>query len=115
MRIALTFSLFLTCMSASWAQAQAPVQPAAGQDEKSVPAAGGKTARPEKRIENIHIEDKGARIDEVREGGETKSITVQPKGGMPEYKIEPSDGTRRPSTGDRDSSSGSRVWKILGF
>lgn len=103
-------------MSASWAQAQSPVQPSAGQDAKSAPAGGGKTTvRPEKRIENIHIEDKGASIDELREGGETKSITVQPKGGMPEYKIEPSDGTHSPSTGDRDSSSGSRVWKILGF
>lgn len=114
MRTALPLTLFLTCMSASWAQAQTPAQPS-GMDEKSTPAAGSKTPRPDKRIENIHFEDAGSRIDEVREGGETKSITVQPKGGMPEYKVVPSDASRSPSTGDSDNAGGSRGWKILGF
>lgn len=114
MRTALLLSLFLTCTSASWAQVQPPAQPAAGKDEKSAPAAGGK-ARPEKRIENIHIEDKGASIDEVREGGETKSITVKPKGGMPAYEVLPEGGTRNPPGVDNEGAGGSRIWKILGF
>jgi hypothetical protein len=44
---------------------------------------------------------KGARIDELRIGGETKTITVQPKGRLPAYQVEP--------------TSGERSWKILGF
>lgn len=115
MRTALLLSLLLTSMSASWAQAQTPVPPLAGQDEKSVPAAGGKAARPDKRIETIRIEDARVRIDEVREGGETKSITVQPKGRMPAYEVLPEDGTRNPPGVENEGAGGSRVWKILGF
>ena len=55
----------------------------------------------EKRTERIQIEDAGARIDELRVGGETKTITVQPKGRLPAYQVEP--------------TSGERSWKILGF
>jgi len=55
----------------------------------------------EKRTERIQIEDTGSRIDELRIGGETKSITVQPKGSLPAYDVQP--------------VSGERSWKILGF
>lgn len=53
------------------------------------------------RVEHIHVEDAGARIDEVRVGGETQSITVQPKDGMPAYEVAP--------------KTGERTWKVLGF
>ena len=52
-------------------------------------------------IERISIEDASTRIDEVRFGGQTKSITVQPKGGMPAYDIQP--------------ETGVRTWKIFGY
>ena len=55
----------------------------------------------DKKIERIRIEDAGTRINELRVGGETKTITVQPKGGMPAYDVKP--------------DSGERSWKILGF
>lgn len=55
----------------------------------------------DKRVEHIRVEDTGARIDEVRLGGETQSITVQPKGNMPAYQVAP--------------KTGERTWKILGF
>jgi hypothetical protein len=55
----------------------------------------------EKSTERLHVEDTGARIDELRIGGETKTIDVQPKGGMPAYQVQP--------------KSGERSWKILGF
>ncbi len=58
-------------------------------------------AKPEARIEHIHVEDAGARIDELRVGGETQSITVQPKDGMPAYQVAP--------------KTGERTWKVLGF
>ena len=48
------------------------------------------------RIERIVVEDAGSRVDELRVGGETKSITVQPKvgGDLPAYQVRPSDGAR---------------------
>jgi hypothetical protein len=65
----------------------------------------------ERKIERI-------RIDELRVGGETQSITVSPKGGMPVYEVLPASANRAPSAGERGSASGSggtRVWKVLGF
>jgi len=50
---------------------------------------------------HIRIEDAGNRIDELRVGAETRSITVQPKGKLPSYQVEPATGERR--------------WKVLGF
>ena len=55
----------------------------------------------EKRTERIRREDENARIDELRVGGETQSIKVQPKNRMPAYQIAP--------------ASGERSWKILSF
>ncbi len=55
----------------------------------------------EQRVERIHIEDAGARIDELRVGGETRSITVQPTVAMPTYQVAP--------------DSGLRSWKLLAF
>jgi hypothetical protein len=74
--------------------------------------------RTEKRIERVHTEDAGSRVDEVRYGGETQSITVQTKSGLPEYEIVPANGARNRPLGDRDAASGSsgqRVWKLLNF
>ena len=73
--------------------------------------------RLEQRIEHIRVEDGGSRIDEVRVGGETQSITVSPKGSMPSYDVLPASANRVPSAGERNSASasgGTRVWKILG-
>ena len=72
----------------------------------------------DRKIERIRIEDSGSRIDELRFGGETQSITVSPKGGMPAYEVLPASANRPPSAGERNSASGSggtRVWKIFGF
>ena len=88
MRHALTSPLLLLC--AGWAQAQtapAPVTPA--------------PAPVEKQTQHIVIEDAGSRIEELRVGGETQSISVQTKGGMPRYFIAP--------------VSGQRTWKLLSF
>ena len=89
MRLPLILPLLLVCINASWAQSPA-----------SAPATAPSTAV-EKRTERILIEDAGTRINELRVGGETKTITVQPKGGMPSYDVKP--------------DSGERSWKILGF
>lgn len=48
------------------------------------------------RTQRIVVEDAGSRVDELRVGGQTKSITVQPKVGstLPSYEVRPSDGAR---------------------
>jgi len=96
-------SLALLCLSGTGVcVAQAPA------DEKRV----------EQRIERIRVEDGGSRIDELRFGGETKSITVSPKGNLPTYDVLPASANRGPFAGERNSASasgGTRVWKILGF
>ncbi|MFZ3082078.1 hypothetical protein [Rhodoferax ferrireducens] len=98
MRIALFLTLSLSCGSLALAQSAAPAQKAAVQSRAAASSAPGVI---EKRTERIQIEDSGARIDELRVGGETKTISVQPKGRLPGYQVEP--------------TSGERSWKILGF
>lgn len=74
--------------------------------------------RPDQRIERIRIEDAGSRIDELRVGGETQSIVVSPKGGMPAYEVVPERGNSQLTRGERGSTGntgGTRVWKVLGF
>lgn len=98
MRSALLLTLSLLSASLCSAQAPAPAPSASNPNAAQAPAPESTL---EKRTERIQIEDSGARIDELRIGGETKSITVQPKGGMPAYDVQP--------------ASGERSWKILGF
>lgn len=85
---------------------------------QTIAPAQAQAPRTEQVIQRIRIEDAGSRIDEVRVGGQTQSITVQPKTGtnIPAYEIKPSDTANgaapSPSKGD---TSGSRVWNVLKF
>lgn len=82
----------------AWSQtptATAPETPASATVQRDAPT------KVQPRIEHIQVEDEGARIDEIRVGGETQSITVQPKGGMPSYQVAP--------------KTGESTWKVLGF
>ena len=94
MRVTLLLTFVLSSSTAVWAQVTA----SSGQ---SSTAASTSSNPVERRIERIQVEDGGARIDELKVGGETKTITVQPKGGMPAYDVQP--------------VTGARSWKILGF
>ncbi|CDS54439.1 hypothetical protein [Polaromonas sp. CG9_12] len=75
-----------------------------------------KPARPDKKIERIRTEDAGTRIDELRVGGETQQITVQPKTGGAAYEVKPAEGARgtAPAATSNDTN-GSRVWNVLKF
>ena len=110
-------ALVLTCFClaatvSAWGQTPAGAPPAA-------PLANDNPGRADKRIEHIRIEDSGARIDELRYGGEPQSITVQPlNSAMPAYEIVPNNGARVRPGNERDSASGNagqRVWKLFGF
>jgi hypothetical protein len=73
--------------------------------------------RKNQKIERIRIEDAGNRIDELRVGGQTQNITVQPKANVPAYEIQTDDlGRSRPAE-SREGFAGRkpRVWNVLGF
>ncbi|MES2786435.1 MAG: hypothetical protein V4684_13305 [Pseudomonadota bacterium] len=75
-------------------------------------------ARKNQKVERIRTEDTAVVIDEVRYGGETRSITVQPKGDLPAYEIQPTDMGRSRPADNRDGMSnanGRRVWNVLSF
>ena len=77
------------------------------------PASGG---RVDKKIQRIRTEDAGTRIDELRVGGETEKITVQPKTGGPAYEVNPAEGARGTAPANTNSdTNGSRVWNVLKF
>lgn len=73
--------------------------------------------RKNQKIENIHVEDSGAAVDEVRYGGKTQSITVKPKANVPSYEVLPNDGGReRQGQGETSSGgNGARVWNVMKF
>ena len=114
--LSVLFALAVSATSlAVQAQQPAPTDAAAPLQD-GLDAAPGST---EKKIERIRIEDDATRIDELRYGGETQSIKVQPKFGAPEYQVVPRDAARQRLEVGRDNSgigtSGQRVWNVFGF
>lgn len=105
---ALSIALVVACA----AQAQTPqtAESAAPVPEES-PA-----AKPSERIERITHEDDLARVDELRVGGQTRSIEVTPKNGAPSYEIAPAPGganlSDNPAT---KGSTGKSRWRIMNF
>ena len=74
--------------------------------------------RKNQKVERIRLQDSGSTIDEVRYGGQTQSITVQPRANVPEYGISPTDLARSRPADNRDGLSGAtgqRFWNVLRF
>ena len=74
--------------------------------------------RSNQRTERIQIEDGGSRVDELRVGGQTQSISVQPKGSnMPAYEVQSPDGarSRAGSNNGAETTTAPRVWNVLKF
>jgi hypothetical protein len=94
----------LSGLAAATALAQAPA---------SRPAAPAPDGR-EQAIERIQHEDQGARIDELRVGGETRQITVQPKGEAPAYEVSPESNNRNPA-GTDGHSEGQPRWNLFRY
>lgn len=123
-RLLLSLILAIGCptgsaLAQSDAQIGVPSSPAAsGSRERPQPAqrtsdiAPADAAAPhthDQKIEHLHHSDSGSTIDEVREGGEARSISVQPHyGHTPAYDIVPERTTPNPL-------SGQRVWNVLKF
>ena len=73
--------------------------------------------RQNQKVERLRVEDEAVKIDEVRYGGQTQSITVQPKNGLPAYEVLPQTPSRaRLDDGRRGTSAGGeRVWNVFSF
>lgn len=102
--------------------ALASAAPLAAVHAQSAPPPDATQATPEsprrnQKIEHIHVEDAGARVDEVRYGGQTQSITVQPKANVPSYEVLPNHGGRDRQGQSETGSGGNgpRVWNVLKF
>jgi len=88
--------------------------PAAAQAPADAPETAKPAGRPDPTIQRIHNQDAGSRIDELRVGGETQSITVQPAANVPAYEVKPIDASRS-GGGAESGTAGSRFWNILKF
>jgi hypothetical protein len=106
----LRFLLLAPLLACTALAAQTPAAPA-----QEPPQLEG---RKNQKVEHIRVEDEAVVIDEVRYAGQTQSITVKPKGEMPEYSVEPANLTRTRPREDRSGSSetgGTRSWTVLKF
>ncbi len=109
-----TFTRFLplVCAVGVW------VSPAAAQTAPTAKAVAREPSKPiDQKIERLRTEDAGARIDELRVGGQTISIDVQPAANVPAYQVNPlSGGSAGPAQRDAPASAqGARTWKIFSF
>ena len=96
---------------------QKPMPNMRGQLSNSERIVTSKSLPGEPKVEYIRIEDDSVRIDELRVGGQTQTIEVQPKSGLPAYQISPAGGAKS-SPSQRDlpaSAQGVRTWNILSF
>lgn len=98
------WAVFASILIGLVAQAQTAAVPVPA--PAPAPAPQGK----EQKYERIVHEDGGSKVEEVRVGGQTQSITVQSKLGGEPYEIKPA------STGKTDSAtSGKAMWNIGKF
>lgn len=113
------YALLLLAFATAPALAQntsqnAPQSPADGREQLSNQEQNA--PHQNQRTERIRVEDGGSRVDELRIGGQTQSITVQPKvGDLPAYEVQPSDGVRNRSQNGAEATTGSRVWNVMKF
>ncbi|HEV7574741.1 MAG TPA: hypothetical protein VGO85_01745 [Caldimonas sp.] len=79
------------------------------------PAPGKVVSEP--AIKRTVIEDRSARIEELRVRGQLQKVTVSPKGGAPGYEVLLGDGAHviGDDPGTSRGSAGKRVWNVLRF
>lgn len=112
MRAALIILTSLLATASAFAQEPGNSTPAPTSTTEA-PARGD---RHNQQVERIQHEDGGSRVDELRIGGETKRITVQPKvGGLPAYEVQPANAARQGQSPESDGTNGRRVWNAVKF
>ncbi len=106
----LALAIALAAAPCAWAQTASTAVPAEAAPAESAPAAKSE------RIERITHEDGLSRIDELRVGGQTRSIEVQPKNGAPSYEIAPAPGGADLSDSTtKGGSTGKSRWRVFNF
>ncbi|MDA8444038.1 hypothetical protein [Paracidovorax valerianellae] len=112
-------TLFLLALAAGPVLAQTTDQNAAQRtvdQREQLPNQEQAGDRQNQRVERIQVEDEGSRVNELRVGGQTQSITVQPKtGSMPEYEIQPGEGARTRPRNGAETNTAPRVWNVMKF
>jgi hypothetical protein len=74
--------------------------------------------RNNQKVERLRVEDKAVTIEEVRYGGQSQSVTVQPKGDAPAYEIQSENFSRSRPADRREGlggATGQRVWNVFNF
>lgn len=66
----------------------------------------------EQKTERITHQDAGSRIEELRVGGQTRSIEVQTNTALPGYQVQPIDSGL---ASDAKSGAGKSSWRVLKF
>ncbi|HNZ90569.1 MAG TPA: hypothetical protein PKM82_05090 [Acidovorax sp.] len=119
MRAVHLFLLLGLTASPLLAQTPPPVAPQGNADQRTQLANPAPLDGPKnQRTERIRVEDEGSRVNELRVGGQTQSITVQPKtGDMPEYEVQSPDGarSRAGSRNGAETNTAPRVWNVIKF
>ncbi|ODS68081.1 MAG: hypothetical protein ABS38_07395 [Acidovorax sp. SCN 68-22] len=117
MRAFIPLLLLALASAPAWAQNTSQNASQRPQDKgEQLQNAEQKSPRIEQRTERIRLEDQGSTVDELRIGGQTRSITVQPAAGtMPSYEVLPSDGVRNRAQNGSESTTGPRVWNVIKF
>jgi hypothetical protein len=93
-------------------QAQTPAAPVVAAPASTAPA----TTAPEQRTERITHHDAGSRIEELRIGGQTRSIDVETNSSVPGYQVQPLDAAQPDaSTGQPAGKAGKSSWRVLSF
>lgn len=118
LRTLLVSALACACHGA-WAADPKPKPPSpAAPPPVRAPIVEPEPARGEPVVQNIVIEDKDTRIEELHVRGEAKRITVKPKAAPKlQYEVIPAGGERdlAPGPGSTRGAAGQRVWNVLNF
>lgn len=101
-------AMLVTGSAAAQSLTSSPASPAPSAQAAATTANTATAARPERAIERLRTQDAGSRIDELRVGGETQSISVQPAGNAPAYEV-------RPANSAGQEGAGARFWNVLKF
>lgn len=119
------YPLLLLALASGPAWAQTPSQ---NPSQNTAPGSAGQSnvlsdqeqpeGRTHQRTQRIQVEDAGSRVNELRIGGRTQSISVQPKtGNLPSYEVQSPDGARSRSGSHNgaETTTAPRVWNVLKF
>ena len=69
----------------------------------------------DQKIERLHYEDSATRIEELRVGGESQSISVQSRLPVPGWQVLRNESARGNGLNDSTAGKRQRVWNILDF